>query len=314
MKVIIQIPSFNEAEQLPKTLAVLPRSLPGVDAVEWLVIDDGSSDGTVSVARRAGAHHVLCLPAHRGLAAAFVAGLERSIRCGADIVVNTDADNQYCAEDIPALLAPLMSGDADLVIGARPIEAIEHFSPAKKWLQRIGSRVVRMLSGVDVSDATSGFRAYSRSAAVTVDVFSKYTYTLETLIQAGQSGLRVVSVPVRVNPAMRPSRLARSSAQYVWQSALTILRTFVIYRPFRFFMAQALVAIFASLLIGMRFLYYYAMSAGAGHVQSLILAAILFLTGVGLAGLGLIADLLSVNRRLLQRMQTQARYDLWMKP
>jgi len=314
MKVVIQVPSFDEAEQLPATLAALPRSLPGVDAVEWLVIDDGSSDGTASVARNAGADHVLRLPAHRGLAAAFVAGLEKSIRNGADIIVNTDADNQYCASDIPALIAPLLSGDADLVIGARPIEAIAHFSPAKKWLQRAGSRVVRALSGVDVPDTTSGFRAYSRSAAFTVDVFSSFTYTLETIIQAGQAGLRVVSVPIGVNADTRPSRLARSSAQYVWRSAITILRAFVIYRPFRFFVVQALIAVSAAMLIGLRFMYYYATSEGAGHVQSLILAAILFITGVGLAGLGLVADLLSVNRRLLQRMQTQARHALWLKP
>ncbi len=314
MKVVIQVPSFNEAEQLPATLAALPRSLPGVDSIQWIVIDDGSSDGTASVARNAGADHVLRLPAHRGLADAFVAGLEESIRNGADIIVNTDADNQYCASDISVLIGPLVNGDADLVIGARPIDAMAHFSPAKKWLQRVGSRVVRALSGVDVPDATSGFRAYSRGAALTVDVFSKYTYTLETIIQAGQAGLRVASVPIAVNPATRPSRLARSSAQYVWQSALTILRTFVIYRPFRFFATQALIAIFAAVLIGLRFIYFYATSEGAGHVQSLILAAILFLTGVGLAGLGLVADLLSVNRRLLQRLQTQARWVLWVKP
>ena len=314
MKVIIQIPSFNESDQLPATLAALPRSLPGITTVEWLVIDDGSHDDTAEVAHASGADAVLRLPTHQGLARAFVAGLEASLRRGADIVVNTDADNQYEAADIAALIAPIMDRGADLVVGSRPIDTIEHFSAAKKWLQRFGSRAVRWLSGVEVDDATSGFRAYSRNAALTLDVFSNYTYTLETIIQAGQSGLTVTSVPVRVNAQTRPSRLARNSAHYVWRAMLTIVRAFVIYRPFRFFIVPAVVATTLGTLIALRFLYYFLTEPSAGHVQSLILAAILILGGALTAAVGLVADLLSVNRRLLQRMQTHARRLAWVKP
>ena len=237
LKLVIQIPCYNEAATLGTTLRELPRTVPGVDRVEWLVIDDGSTDATVAVAREHGVDHIVRLPVNRGLARAFMAGLEAALRVGADIIVNTDADNQYCAADIPALVAPVVAGRADMVIGARPIGDIAHFSPAKKLLQRIGSRVVQLASNTRVPDAPSGFRAFSLAAATQLNVFSSYTYTLETIIQAGQKGLVVDSVPVRVNADLRPSRLVRSVPQYLWRSGLTIGHIFLIYRPFRFFAA-----------------------------------------------------------------------------
>ncbi len=240
-------------------------------------------------------------------------GLEESLRRGADVIVNTDADNQYQAADMEALVRPVLDGHADLVVGARPIDTIGHFSAIKKWLQRFGTHVVRTVSGVSVDDATSGFRAYSRDTALSLDVFSRYTYTLETLIQAGQSGLRVVSVPVRVNAPTRPSRLALNSAHYVWQAMITIVRAFVIYRPFRFFIVPALAATVVGVALGLRFVYAYVAEPSAGHVQSLILAAILILGGGLMAAVALVADLLSINRRLLQRMQTHARRVAWAK-
>ena len=305
MKLVIQIPCYNEAATLGLTLRELPRTVPGVDQVEWLVIDDGSTDGTADAARAGGVDHIVRLPLNRGLARAFMAGLEASLRAGADVIVNTDADNQYCAADIPALVAPVAGGHADMVIGARPIADIAHFSPAKKLLQRLGSRVVRLASNTRVPDAPSGFRAFSRAAAMQLNVFSSYTYTLETIIQAGQKGMTVVSVPVRVNADLRPSRLVRSVPQYLRRSALTIGHIFLIYRPFRFFLGLSALCFLPGFLIGLRFLFEYARGHGQGHVQSLLLASILVIAALLFLVFGLLADLISVNRRLLEDLRTR---------
>ncbi len=305
MKLIIQIPCFNEAGTLAVTLRDLPRSIPGIDQVEWLVIDDGSSDDTAAVARAEGVDHLVRLPANRGLARAFMAGLEGCLRAGADMIVNTDADNQYCAADIPALIAPVLHGTADMVIGARPIGQIGHFSFAKKVLQRVGSGVVRLASNTQVPDAPSGFRAFSRAAAVQLNVFNEYTYTLETIIQAGQKGLSVVSVPIRVNADLRPSRLVRSVPSYLQRSTFTILRIFMTYRPLRFFFTFGITALVPGLLIGGRFVYLFWEGHGQGHVQSLILASILIVVAALFFMLGLLADLISVNRRLLEDLRTR---------
>ena len=305
MKLIIQIPCYNEAATLGITLRALPRALPGVDRVEWLVIDDGSTDATVAVAREGGVDHVISLPTNRGLARAFMAGLEACLRAGADIIVNTDADNQYQADDIPALIAPVVEGHADMVVGARPIEQIAHFSPLKKVLQRVGSRVVQLASNTRIPDAPSGFRAFSRSAAMQINVFSSYSYTLETIIQAGQKGMTVVSVPVRVNADLRPSRLVRSIPHYLLRSAVTIGRIFLIYRPLRFFLSVSALLFVPGFLVGVRFLYEMAIGRGQGHVQSLILVAILLIASVLFFILGLLAELISVNRRLLEDLRTR---------
>lgn len=307
MKLIIQIPCFNEAEALPVTLKQLPRKLAGIDAIEWLVIDDGSTDATADIARQNGVEHVLSLREHRGLAYAFRAGIEECLRLGADIIVNTDADNQYDAACIADLVDPIISGRADIAIGARPIDAIPHFSAVKKFLQKLGSAVVRLASGTRVPDAPSGFRAISRHAALRLNVFSKYTYTLETIIQAGQKGMVVVSVPVRVNRDQRPSRLVKSAVRYVGRSIMTILHIFTIYRPLKAFMLAGLVLLGLGALIGIRFLVFYFSSDGAGHVQSLILAAVLLNFGFFMMLSGVIADLISVNRRLLEDVQWRLR-------
>ncbi len=314
MKLIIQMPCFNEAGHLPATLAALPRSLPGFDSIEWLVVDDGSTDETSTVARLAGVDHVLRFAENRGLAHAFAAGLEASCRRGADVIVNVDADNQYRAEFVPRLCAPVLLGRADIVVGCRPISRIEHFSPIKKLLQRLGSAVVRLISGTDVEDATSGFRAYSRRAAMALNVYSRYTYTLETLVQAHQARLVVVSVPVEVNPPVRPSRLMRGTGEYVRRSVTTMLRSFVIYRPLRFFMVPATLSFLAGVGLGLRFVSRYLVDGAAGNVQSLILAAILIVLGALCAVIGLVADLLSVNRRLLEDIQASNRRRDWQAP
>jgi len=305
VKLVIQIPCYNEAGTLGTTLRALPRTVPGMDRVEWLVIDDGSTDATAAVAREHGVDHVIRLPVNRGLARAFMAGLEASVRLGADVIVNTDADNQYCAGDIPALIAPVVEGRADMVVGARPIDQIAHFSPLKKLLQRLGSRVVQLASSTRVPDAPSGFRAISRAAAMQLNVFSSYTYTLETIIQAGQKGMTVASVPVRVNADLRPSRLVRSVPQYLRRSAFTIGHIFLIYRPFRFFLGISLAWFLPGLFIGVRFLFAYLRGHGQGHVQSLILASILVIAGLLFFMLGLLADLISVNRRLLEDLRAR---------
>ena len=306
-KLIIQIPCYNEEASLPTTLGALPREVPGVDVVEWLIIDDGSSDRTVEVARQCGADHIVKFPRNQGLAKAFMAGLEACLRAGADIIVNTDADNQYCADDIPTLVEPILSGKADIVIGARPISEIEHFSTTKKLLQRIGSRVVRAASNTTVEDAPSGFRAISRDAAIRLNVFNEYTYTLETIIQAGQNGLAVTSVPVRTNGYLRPSRLIKGIPSYLKQSLLTILRIFMTYKPLRFFMIAGSVPFIIGALIGVRWLALYLSGTPRTHVPSLILASILILIGVQLWIFGLVADLLSVNRKMLEDIQIRIR-------
>lgn len=307
MKLIIQIPCHNEASTLPVTVAELPRTVEGCDEVEILVIDDGSTDETAEVARRIGVDHVVRLGQHRGLAAAFRAGLEEAIRRGADVIVNTDGDNQYCGADIPRLVRPILEGRADLVIGARPIDSIQHFSFLKKRLQRLGTWVVRQVSHTDVQDAASGFRALSREAAVRLNVFSSYTYTLETIIQAGLSNMRVVSVPIRTNAPLRESRLIRSIPSYVYRSILTMLRIFVLYKPLRFFVWVGGLVFSAGLLLGLRFVYYWALGQGSGKIQSLILAAVLLLMGFQLGIAGLLSDLIATNRRILEELQMDER-------
>ena len=306
-KLVIQIPCFNEEETLPVALADLPRALPGVDTVEWLVINDGSTDRTVEVARRHGVDHVVDLPQNQGLARAFQAGLRASLKAGADIIVNTDADNQYHAGDIPKLIEPILSGQAELVIGVRPIQDIEHFSPAKKLMQRLGSWVVRMVSDTDIPDAPSGFRAIGRAAALRLNVFNNYTYTLETIIQAGRKGIPITWVPIRTNPYLRPSRLMRSTVGYVVRSFVTIGRIFMTYKPLRFFAYLGVVPFTAGFLLGLRWVFLYFEDPTRTHVPSLILAAILLLMGFQVWVLGLVADLLNVNRTLLEELQLSSR-------
>jgi glycosyltransferase involved in cell wall biosynthesis len=301
-KLIIQIPCRNEEATLGLTLNVLPRALPGVNIVERLVVDDGSTDQTIQVARAHGVDHVVALPRHQGLAKAFMAGLDASLKAGADIIVNTDADNQYCADDIPKLIAPILKGSADIVIGARSIGEVAHFSPVKKSLQKLGSWVVRLASRTDIPDAPSGFRAMSRDAAMQLHVFNEYTYTLETIIQAGQKSMAITSVPIKTNPYSRPSRLYKNIPTYLQRQVSTILRIFMTYRPFRFFAVPGILLFISGLLISLRFLYYYLTSGGVGHVQSLILSALLMGSGLFLIVVGLLADLIAVNRNLLERL------------
>ena len=310
MKLIIQIPCYNEEQTLGITLAELPRSVPGFTEVEWLLIDDGSRDNTVAEAKKHGVDHVVRHSNNKGLAAAFRTGLDACLTLGADVIVNTDADNQYNAGNIPDLVRPILEDGADMVIGERPISSIDHFSPFKKLLQRLGSWVVRIASRTDVPDAPSGFRAISRTAAQQLMVFNNYTYTLETIIQAGQKGMSVTSVPVEVNEDLRPSRLVKDIPSYVKQSIFTIIRIFVIYKPFRFFALIAAVLLSLGVLIGLRFLFYYFTSGGNGHIQSLILAGLL--TGIGFQTLlvAFVADLLFANRRMLEEIRFRQKQQL----
>jgi len=304
-KLIIQIPCFNEAEQLPTTLAALPRQVPGFSRVEWLVIDDGSSDATAEVARAQGADHVVRHATNRGLAVAFMTGLETALRLGADVIVNTDADNQYDATCIPDLTAPVLAGRAQMVVGARPIVEHDDFSLVKKLLQRLGSWVVRKASGTSVPDAPSGFRAISRALAMQLYVFNRHTYTLETIIQAGRLKEPVVSVPVRVNPATRESRLIKSVTGYVVRSAVTIIRIFVLYKPLRFFALLSVLLALPGVLAFVRFLVFYLQGDGGGHIQSLVIGAALIAAGtVTLIG-GLLADLVAANRVLLAEVRAR---------
>jgi len=307
VKLIIQIPCFDEESSLPGTLAALPREVAGFDKVEWLVIDDGSKDRTALVARENGVDHVVDLRVNRGLATAFVSGIYRCLQEGADVIVNIDADNQYCAEDIPELTRPILDGKADYVIGERPIDEIGHFPRSKKALQKIGSYVVRRVSGVAVQDAPSGFRALSRACASRMNVFNSYTYTLETIIQAGQSNMIVLSVPVRVNADLRPSKLVRSSLDYVKRSIVTIVRIFVIYRSFRFFVSIGILLFLIGVVLGVRFLYFFFSGEGDGHVQSVILSGIFLGFGFQTILAAFVADLISVNRRMLEDLRATGR-------
>jgi len=277
--------------------------LEGVEKVEWLIVDDGSSDKTVEVARAHGVDHCVSHAQNMGLARAFMTGIEASLERGADIIVNTDADNQYNAEDIPKLIAPILAGKAAIVVGARPIQEIEHFSVIKKWLQKLGSWTVRLASKTDIPDATSGFRAISREAARQLNVFNNYTYTLETIIQAGQKEIPITWVPIRTNAYLRPSRLIQNIPSYISRSIVTILRIFVVYKPFRFFLTIGTTLFLLGTITGVRFLWYYFSGAGAGRVQSLILASILIGIGFQTIVVAFLADLLSVNRRLLEDLK-----------
>jgi glycosyltransferase involved in cell wall biosynthesis len=305
MKLIIQIPCFDEEEALPVTLAALPRAVAGFDRVEWLVVDDGSADRTAAVARALGVDHVVSHASNRGLARAFMTGIEAALRAGADVIVNTDADNQYRADGIPALVAPILQGRAQIVIGARPIGSIAHFSPLKKVMQRLGSAVVRLASGTRIPDAPSGFRAYHRDAALQLYVFDSYTYTLETIIQAGRKGIPMASVPVAVNPDLRRSRLVRSTAHYVWRSILTIARIFIVYRPLRFFTLLAILLALPGVVGIARFLALYAAGEGQGNVQSLVISGALVASGAIVQIGGLLADLVAVNRTLLEDIRAR---------
>lgn len=304
MKLIIQIPCYNEAGTLAIALSKLPRKVEGVDTVEWLIIDDGSTDDTVKIAFENGVDHVVRHTKNLGLARGFMTGINACLERGADIIVNTDADNQYNADDIPALIRPIIEGRAEFVIGARPIAEIDHFSPIKKLLQKFGSWVVRIASRTNVPDAPSGFRAISRNAAQQLNVFSEYTYTLETIIQAGQKNMAIESVPVRVNEDLRPSRLVKSIPSYIKRSILTIVRIFAVYKPFRFFGVIGLTLFAAGLLIGLRYLYFFFSGDGEGHVQSLILASILIGIGFQTVLVGFLADIIAVNRKLLEDIKS----------
>jgi glycosyltransferase involved in cell wall biosynthesis len=310
MKVIIQIPCYNEEPTLGITLAELPRELPGIEKVEWLIINDGSCDRTVDVAREWGVDHIVSFEHNQGLAKGFMAGIEACLKAGADIIVNTDADNQYYAGDIPKLIAPIVEGRAEIVVGARPIAQIKHFSPIKKFLQKLGSWAVRVASNTTVADAPSGFRAISRNAAMQLNVFNEYTYTLETIIQAGQKGMAITSVPIRTNGYLRPSRLVKSIASYVQRSLLTILRIFVTYRPLEFFTIAGVIPFSLGALLVMRWLWlfiFYFEKTGRSHIPSLILSAILILVGFQLWVFGFVADVMSVNRKLLEDIQLRMR-------
>ena len=303
---VIQIPCHNEEEVLPRVLADLPTSIPGVARIITLVIDDGSTDRTVEIARAHGAE-VVRLPVNRGLARAFLVGLDRAVRLGADVVVNTDGDHQYRGEDIAKLVAPVLDGRADLVVGARPVGAIETFSPVKKLLQRLGSWATRVASGTTVEDAPSGFRAMSREAAMRLHVFNRYTYTVETIIQAGRKGMRVLSVPVGVNAVTRPSRLVKGSGSYVMRQLNVMVRVFMTYKPFRFFAVPGVVLGSLGSVLLARFLWYYVTEGGAGHIQSVIIGALLAGAGLFLVVIGLLADLIAVNRQLLEDVEWRIR-------
>lgn len=305
MKLIIQIPCYNEEETLQATLSDLPGKLEGIDEIETLIIDDGSTDRTVEVARECGVDHIVSLHENKGLAKGFMAGLEEGLRLGADIIVNTDADNQYCAKDIGKLIRPIQEKRADIVIGERPIGEIEQFSPIKKVLQRLGSWVVRKASHTDIPDAPSGFRAFSREAAMKLYVVNDYTYTLETIVQAGREKMAITSVPIRTNPTLRESRLFKSIWGYVKKSVLTILRAYMMYRPLACFTFLALFPTGGGIAIGIRFLVFYANGDGRGHVQSLILACTLIIIGFLTFMIGLVADVIAANRKILQDIQTR---------
>jgi len=307
MKLIIQIPCLNEEEALPVTLRELPRELPGFESVEWLIIDDGSTDRTIEVAREHGVDHIVRLTNNKGLASGFQAGLDAALKLGADVIVNTDADNQYYGPDIAKLVAPVLAGEADMVVGDREISSIEHFTPAKKALQRLGSWVVRAASQTTVPDTTSGFRAYNREAALGMQVVSKFTYTLETIIQAGKMTVAIDHVPVRTNPKLRESRLFPSMWTYIRRNGVSIFRIYAMYEPLRVFMTAALIIGLAAAVVWGRFFYFFVQGDGSGNVQSLILGAVLFNAAMVLAAMGVLGDLLSSQRITLQRIFERVR-------
>ena len=303
MKLIIQIPCYNEAKTLEITLNDLPKQLKDVDAIEYLIINDGSTDNTVEVARRWGVHYVVDFKRNRGLAKGFMAGIDACLSNGADIIVNTDADNQYCGKDIEKLIRPIIEGKADIVIGERPIDQTEHFSPLKKRLQHLGSWVVRKASKSDIPDAPSGFRAYSKEAAMRLNVTNEYTYTLETIVQAGRERIPMMSVPIKTNDELRPSRLFSSMFGYVKKSMLTIIRAFIMYKPMKFFYIVGLIPFLVGLGIGFRFLIFMFIGQGAGHIQSLVLASTLLMLGFMTWLIGIQADIIAANRKILEDIQ-----------
>jgi len=303
MKLIIQIPCLNEAETLEIALNDLPKKIEGIDVIEYLIINDGSKDNTAEVAKNWGVHYIVNFKNNKGLAKGFMAGLDASIKNGADIIVNTDADNQYVGEDIEKLVRPILNGTADIVIGERPISEIEHFSPIKKMLQKFGSWVVRKVSKTNIPDAPSGFRAYSREAAMRMNVINEYTYTMETIVQAGRNKMALASVEIRTNPELRESRLFNSIFGYVKKSMLTIIRAFLMYKPLKFFTTLASILLVIGLGIGIRFIYFFIQGTGDGHIQSLILASMMIIIGVMTAIVGLQADIIAANRKLLEDIQ-----------
>lgn len=307
MKLIIQIPCYNEAQTLEIALNDLPKHIDGIDTIEYLIINDGSIDNTVEVAKKWGVHHVVNFTKNKGLAKGFMAGLDACLRNGADIIVNTDADNQYCGADIEKLVRPILEGKSDIVIGERPIDQTEHFSPWKKRLQHLGSWVVRKASNTDIPDAPSGFRAYSRDAAMRLNVTNEYTYTLETIVQAGREKIAMGSVPIRTNGELRPSRLFNSMFGYVKKSMLTIIRAFIMYKPLQFFSILGSIPFCIGLGVGIRFLVYMCMGQAGGHVQSLILASTLLMIGFMTYIIGLQADIIAANRKILEDVQYQVR-------
>ena len=302
MKLIIQIPCRNEEQALPGTIAELPRQLPGIDQIETLIIDDGSSDRTVEVAKKIGVNHIIQFSHHIGLAGGFLAGLEACLINGADLIVNTDADNQYNADDITKLIQPILDGNADIVVGDRGVGSLAAFSPLKRLLQKIGSWVIAKASGIKTPDATSGFRALSRDAALRTIVLSQYSYTLETLIQAGSRHMSVIYVPVRTNPQTRPSRLMKNIPHYILNSSTTILRAYMMYQPLRVFSIIGSMVFISGLAIGLRFMYFFLNGQGSGHIQSLILAAVLTIIGIQVLVIGLLADLIGFNRKILEEI------------
>ena len=307
MRLFIQIPCYNEEKTLPATVADLPRHINGIDTIEYLIINDGSNDRTVDVAREIGVHHVVNFKARRGLALGFVAGLDACLRLGADIIVNTDGDNQYCGADIEKLVEPILQGLAEIVIGERPIDKTKHFSPMKKRMQRFGSFVVRVASGTDVPDAPSGFRAYTREAALRLNVINTYTYTLETIIQAGHNRIPMMSVPIRTNPDTRKSRLFKSMWAYVTRSTTVIVRSLMMYRPLKFFSILGFLSTAVGFVFVVRWLILSAYGRGGGNVQSLILAAMMIMVGVQFVISGLQADIIAANRKILEDVQYRVR-------
>lgn len=302
MKLIIQIPCYNEAATLPQTVAALPKALPGIDRIEVLVIDDGSSDGTAEAARSLGVEHVVSLGYNQGLARAFVAGLNACVQRGADIIINTDADNQYCADDMQRLIEPILAGNAELVVGDRGVANHPGFSATKRQLQRLGSWVISQAAAAEIPDAASGFRALTRDAALRTLVLSDYSYTLETLIQAGAHKMPMAFVPIRTNPPTRPSRLMKNLPTYMGHSGATIVRAYTLYRPLRVFFTIGIILLALGVAIGLRFVYFYFVGQGGGHVQSLILSAVLTIIGFQVLLIGLVADLIGANRKIMEEI------------